>query len=57
MILIQRCVHRGDLALAEGVIERIIDHCSADPQPRRRAAVDDQRRFEAAVLLVAVEVS
>ena len=55
-VLIQRPVHGGDLTLAKGIIERIVDHGGADAQPRRRGAVDDQRRFEAADLLVGVDV-
>ena len=55
-VLIQLSVHGGDLTLAKGIIERIVDHGGADAQPRRRGAVDDQRRFEAAALLVGVHV-
>ena len=32
MVLIQRLVHRGDLTLAEGIIERIVDRRGADAE-------------------------
>src|SRR5215471_19781537 len=57
MVLIQRLVYGGYLTLAKGIIERIVDRRRADAETCGGGAVNDQRRFEAAVLLVAVDVS
>ena len=40
-----------DLALAEGVVERVVDLLRREAEARRRVAVDLQRRLEPAVLL------
>ena len=56
VILIQRRVHRRDLALAEGVVERIVDRLRRDPESRRGGAIDDQRGLQPVILLVAVDV-
>ena len=42
--------------LAEGVVERVVDHLRRDAEARRGAPVDRERRLEALVLLVAVDV-
>jgi hypothetical protein len=42
------------LALAEGVIERVVDEGDRDTEPRRRIAVDDEICFQPIVLLVAI---
>ena len=46
------CVYIVETALAEGVVERVVDQLGRDPQPRRGHAVDDERGLEALVLLV-----
>ena len=43
VVLIELLVHGGDLALAERIIERVVDRRRADAQARRCVAVDDQR--------------
>ncbi len=57
MVLIQLRVHGGDLALAKGIIERIVEHRGVDAEACRCITVDGQRGFEAAVLLITVDVS
>src|SRR5215471_5009721 len=57
MILIQRLIHSGDLTLAKGIVERIVDRRSADAEAGCGSTVDDQGGFEATVLLIAVDVS
>ena len=57
VILIQLREHGRDLALAEGVVERVVDLLHADAQARSRIAIDDQRGFEPAVLLVGRDIA
>jgi hypothetical protein len=54
VILVSRIVNRRYLALAEGVIERVVDQGDRNAEPRRRIAVDDDIRFQPIVLLVAI---
>src|SRR5205807_6664785 len=56
-ILIQLREHYGDLALAEGVIQRIVDHLWRDTEPRSRVAVDQQPRLQPRVLLIAGDIA
>ena len=43
VVLIHRPVDGGDLPLAEGVVERVVDRCSgSDAQAAGRIAIDDQ---------------
>ena len=46
-----------DLALAKGIIQRIVDGLRADAEARRRIAVDDQERLQAQVLVVAGHIT
>ena len=57
MILIELPVHGGDLALSEGVVEDTIDGGRIDAQARSGIAVDLDVGFQAAILLVAVDVA
>ena len=43
VVLVQLREHRRDLPLAEGVVERVVDHLRRDAEPRRGVAVDDER--------------
>ena len=50
VILVQRCVHGGYLALAEGVVERVVDQLRRDAEARRpwrgrRCTKDCRPRF------------
>ncbi len=45
------------LALAEGVVERVVDGLQADAQARRRVAIDGERHLEARRLLIAGHVA
>ena len=56
VVLVERGVHRRDLALAEGVVERVVDGLRRDAEARGRRAVDRQRGLEALDLLIAVDV-
>jgi hypothetical protein len=47
---------RRDLALAEGTVERAVDHLRRDSQTRRRVAVDHQPGLQAAILLIRIHV-
>ena len=42
VVLVELRVHRVDLALAEGVVERVVDGRRRDAQPRCGDAVDRQ---------------
>src|SRR5437667_213458 len=44
------------LPLAEGVVQRVVDHQGRDAQPGGHGAVDRQRGLQSAVLLVGVDV-
>ena len=57
VVLVERIVDRRDLALAEGVVERVVDHAGVDAEPRRGRAVDHQIGLEPLVLLVGVDVA
>ena len=56
MILIQLGEHGGDLALAEGAVERIVDSGDGQTEPRCRVAVDGDPGLQAVILLVRAEV-
>ena len=56
VILIQLCVHHRDLALPEGVVERVIDVLRGNAHASGGNAVDGQTGFEAAILLIAVHI-
>src|SRR5262245_54965804 len=52
VILIQPFVNVRDLALAEGVAERVVDVLNSDTETRSRVAVDDQTALKTLQLLV-----
>ena len=52
MVLIQLRIHRIDLALTEGVIERLIDGGGRNAKARGGRAINDQRNGIAAELLI-----
>ena len=56
MILIQRRIHGGHLALAESIVERGVDLRRGKAETRSRIAIDHHGRLQTAVLLVAVDV-
>src|SRR5262249_34472291 len=56
MVLIQLRIHGGDLALAKGIVERIVDGRGADTEAGGSGTINDQGGFEAAVLLIGEEV-
>ena len=57
MILVQVLVDGRDLALAEGVVERVVDlRRRSDAEPRRRGAVDLEIDFQPLVLAVGIDV-
>ena len=56
VILVQRRVHGGYLALAEGIVERGVDQLRRNAEARGRGAVVLHPGLQAAVLLVAVHV-
>jgi hypothetical protein len=56
VVLVQRRVRDRDLTLPERVVQRVVDERGRHVQARRRVAVDDERRLEAAVLLIARHV-
>ena len=57
VILVQLRVDGRDLALAEGVIQGLVDRLGGDAQARSRVTLDGQVGFEAAVLLVRRDVA
>ena len=56
VILVQTFVDVGDLALAEGVAERVVNVGHVDAEARSGVAVNDQRTLQAADLLIGVDV-
>ena len=56
VVLVELGEDGGDLALAEGVVERVVHVGHGDAQPRRGVAVDHQLRAQALVLQVAGHV-
>ena len=56
MVLIDRAVDDGDLALAECVVERIVDLCRSDAEPRCGGAVDDKVRFETFLIEIRIYI-
>ena len=57
VVLVQLGKYGGNLALPEGVVERIVDGLGQNAQTRRGIAIDDQFGFEAAILLVGGHVA
>ena len=57
VVLVQRRVDGRHLALAERVVERLVDRARADAEPRGGRAVDDHGHLEPAILLVAADVA
>jgi hypothetical protein len=56
VILVERLVHGGYLALAEGIVKRVVEQLRRDAEARRGLAVVGDHRLQAAILLVAVDV-
>src|SRR5579863_4449294 len=56
MILVAGNVDGRYLALAEGVVKRVVDLADGNPQLGCRVAVDDKIGLQSLVLLVAVDV-
>ena len=57
VILVQRLVHDRDLALAEGVVQSVVNVRGSHAQPRGGVAIDDHGGFQTLVLLVGVDVA
>ena len=56
MVLIERRIQDGHLALTEGIVQRVVDKLRTDPEPRGREPVEDHQRLLSFVLLVAVHI-
>jgi hypothetical protein len=56
LVLSARGVDRRDLALAERVVERLVDQCGVEAEPVRGVAVDIDRHGRRGVLLVGGDV-
>ena len=56
MILIERRIQNGHLALAERIIQRVVDELRAETQTRRRTAIEHDERLLSLVLLIAVHI-
>ncbi len=57
MVLVQLRVHRGDLPLAESVVERLVDGLRRDAHAGSCDAIDDQGSGQAGSLLIGGEVA
>ena len=57
MVLVELREHDGDQALAEGVVEGVVDGRSGQAEPRGRVAIDDQVFFQRVILLVGGHVA
>ena len=53
VVLVQRGEHRRDDALAEGVVERVVDRRRQDAEARRDLAIDRDIELRAGIRLVA----
>src|SRR5579862_8690645 len=56
MVLVDSLIHRGDLPLAKGVVQRVIDHLWGEAKARSRSAVNYQAGFQCTVLQIAIHV-
>ena len=56
VVLVELGEHGRHQALAEGVVEDVVDELRREPQPGRRRAVVYDLRLQAAVLLVGADV-
>ena len=56
VILVQRFIHGGDLALAEEIVQRIVDQLGRDAEARGGVAIVDHLGLKSAILLVAVDI-
>jgi len=57
VILIQTFIDVGDLALAESIVQSVVNGLNGNPEAAGSVAVDDQRTFQAVHLLVGVDVA
>ena len=51
-----RAVDRGDLPLAESVIQRVVDLRGRYAEPRRGVAIDDEIGLQPLLLLIRVDI-
>ena len=56
MILIQRIVNGGDLALTERVVQRIVDPGLGQAESAGRIAIDGQVDLKTALLLIGIDI-
>ena len=56
VILIERRIHGGDLALAKGVVQHVVDQLRRDAEARGRIAIVLNHGLQAAILLIGVDV-
>ncbi len=56
MVLVDALIDVGDLALAEGIVERVIDGGNGNAQASGGVAVDHERSLEPIQLLIGVYV-
>jgi hypothetical protein len=54
VILVERIVDCGNLALAEGIVKRVVDLVDRKSESRRRRPIDRDVRLEPVILLIAV---
>src|SRR5260370_19826502 len=52
MVLVELGEQSRDLSLAEGVVERVVDHLRGNPEPRGGYPIDHQRGPQGLVLLI-----
>src|SRR5262245_30220060 len=57
MVLVQLSKYRGHLALAEGIVKRVVERLRRNAKPGRGLAIDNQTRLQSLVLLVAGHVA
>ncbi len=57
VILVQLRKNRGDLPLAERVVQRVVDRLRQNSQPRCRVAINRQGCLHAALLLIAGHIA
>jgi hypothetical protein len=56
VILIAGIIDGGYLALAEGIVERVVDLTDRDAEPRRRSPIDGDVGLQPLVLLITVDL-
>src|SRR5262245_4074813 len=56
VVLIQSCIHRRHLPLAERIVKRAVNGLLRDSKPSRRRAIELKRKFKSTIQLIGVDI-